>query len=226
MKLFPIVFLVLYVAEKRFTDLLKVLMVIIVATAIPLVLFRESYFNSLPVYYENLKLSQKMYAELMIVSGAGNHFGHSILNGIRVFFGGIVEFKKIATPYFIFGVLSYLFIAWFIIFKEKSLWKQVALIVISMCALPFTSTDYKLLHFFIPIFLFINTPEKIEKYIGILYSLMFILIIMPKGFQYFHGGLYATSNVFLTPLFMIILLIIILFDGVKYSRMLKTNSSV
>ena len=119
MKLFPIVFLVLYVAEKKFKELFFVFLVVLFSTVIPLLLFQDSYFGNLLYYYENLKLSQGMYAELMIIGGAGNHFGHSLLNGLRVFFGDAIKFDIIAKPYFIFSIFIYLFISFFIIFTHE-----------------------------------------------------------------------------------------------------------
>ena len=155
MKAFPAVFLILFVADRKYKEILLTLIAVVILSLLPLLIFDGGMSSGLDVYLSHLKASQKMYTDLMITGPAGNHFGHSLLNGLRIVMGddAFPPMQKILLPYLVLSIFIFSVLSLFIIFVERVFWKRIALLVVSMCLLPYTSTDYKLLHFFIPLFL-------------------------------------------------------------------------
>jgi hypothetical protein len=87
--------------------------------------------------------------------------------------------------YIIMVCLLFLPVFVYILFIEKELWKTVALLTFSMLLLPNISADYKLLHIFLPIFLFINSKESSR--LDLFYLLMFGLLMIQKNYFYLSG---------------------------------------
>ena len=79
-----------------------------------------------------------------------------------------------------------------------------------MCLLPYASNNYKLIHFFIPLYLYINTDRK-EK-IDILYVILFSLLLIPKNFRFIIKYEFY-SGVLIDPLIMLILISVIIING-------------
>ena len=67
-------------------------------------------------------------------------------------------------------------------FIETDFWKKVSLLVFIMLLFPYTSADYKLLHLFIPIVLFIN--NKKEEKNDLIYTILFALLLIPKNYRF------------------------------------------
>lgn len=79
--------------------------------------------------------------------------------------------KTVLLPYLIFSMAMFGIVTAYITRYETVLWKKVSLLVMCMNLLPYTSTDYKLLHLFIPLFLFIN-HQKEDKW-DLVYIVLF-----------------------------------------------------
>jgi glucan phosphoethanolaminetransferase (alkaline phosphatase superfamily) len=164
-----------------------------------------------------------MYADLMIMGIAGNHFGHSLLNGLRIAVGdeSFPAMQRIMLPYLAFSTFIFSMVSLFIIFVERVFWKRITILVICMCLLPYTSTDYKLLHFFIPLFLFVNhskTSEEESEPFDIYYILLFSMLLIPKSYYYFHDSPLYTLNNVLNPIIMIALLSLIVWSKSQQVR--------
>lgn len=222
MKLFPAVFLILFVADKKYKELFLTLIAIVFLSLLPLLIFDGGMSSGLDVYFGNLKASQKMYFDLMVMGSGGNNFGHSLLNGLRIVMGdAFPPMQKILLPYLALSTVIFSMVSLFIIFVERVFWKRIALLVISMCLLPYTSTDYKLLHFFIPLFLFINygkTEAKESEPYDLFYILLFSLLLIPKNYYYFHDNPLYTLNNVLNPILMIALLLLIVRSRIQQVR--------
>lgn len=213
MKIFPGVFLVLFVADKKYKELLLTLAMIFILSFSSLLIFDGGIRSGFGNYWGHFQASQKMYFDLMVLGGSGNVFAHSLLNGLRILLlGDFPPMQKVLLPYMLFTLFIFTLVSLFIIFVERVFWKRVALLVICMCLLPYTSTDYKLLHFFIPLFLFINYKktafDKVEPFEP-LYLILFALLLIPKNYYYLHNDPYTSINNILNPMIMIMLLIMI-----------------
>lgn len=214
MKLIPAVFIVLLVADKRYKEMLYVGLWAAFFTLVPLMIFPGGLRDGLLPYLGRLAASQQMYFELMVVQRPGNHFGHSLLNGLRVLLGQTEPLTKtVLRSYFVFTVACFAALSYYIVRIEQVFWKRVALLVCAMCLLPYTSTDYKLLHFFLPIFLFVNHPLP-EKY-DMLYAVLFGLLLIPKSYVKLYHLHFYTTNVVLNTAAMLVMVGFIVGTGLR-----------
>jgi hypothetical protein len=221
MKAVPAVFLVLFLADRKFRDVFYLGAVVLLFSLLPLLIFEGGIRDGFGQYFANFNGSQKMYFDLMVIGIAGNHFGHSLLNAIRVIMGdSFPPMDQILKPYMAFAVVSFGLISAYIILAERVYWKRVTLLVICMCLLPYTSTDYKLLHFLIPIFLLINHRDNNEapapRSDGIYVSLLTLLLV-PKSYFYFHNDPISTLNGVFNAALMIVLLLLIVLTGIVWN---------
>jgi len=214
MKLIPGVFIVLLVADKKYKEILYVGLWVAFFTLVPLMIFPGGLRDGLFPYLGRLAASQKMYFELMVVQRSGNHFGHSLLNGIRVLLGQTGPLTTtVLRSYFVFTVVCFAALSYYIVRIEQVFWKRVALVVCAICLLPYTSTDYKLVHFFLPIFLFVNHPRP-EKY-DMLYAVLFGLLLIPKSYVKLYHLDFYTSNVVLNTAAMLVMVGVIVGTGLR-----------
>ncbi|MGA2911286.1 MAG: glycosyltransferase family 87 protein [Candidatus Levyibacteriota bacterium] len=214
MKLFPGVFIILLLLEKRFKDIFLTCVFTVFFTILPLLIFDGGFNNGVGNYINHFSRSMSAYAELMVVSGAGNHYGHSLLNGLFALFTWMFPLlRQIMLPYIIIISISSVVIILYLIFFEKIFWRRVACLVMMMNLFPIVSTDYKLLYVFIPLFLFINYFKK-DKY-DTLFIILFSLLLIPKDYFYFNGDPYMSSNIVANPLIMSVILLAIILSGLK-----------
>ena len=215
MKIYPVVFLVLMASDRKYRQILHTLFWIAVFTILPLVIFSDFSVNGLKEYFGHFVSGQKIYKDMMIFSGQGNRFGHSLLNGLRVFLGGSMPpVSSIMTQYFlsavaVFGLLS----AYIIVHKKIDLWKKTMILVICMDILPYTSTDYKLIHLFIPLFLYFNSVRR-EK-LDLILTFLLALLFVPKNYYIFPADAYYTLNIVLNPLIMLFILLLVISTGFR-----------
>jgi hypothetical protein len=214
MKVFPGIFIVLLFSEKRYKEIFLIMAFVVLFTLLPLVLFDGGFNRGIGNYVANLTASQKMYFDLMIINDAGNHYGHSLLNGLRIILPGMFSsMRAIVIPYEIFASIAFVLIAAYVIFLEKVFWKKIACLVMAMNLLPFTSTDYKLLYIFLPLFYFINYPRN--KY-DLIFIVLFSLILIPKDYLYFNNNPLSNLNVVANPIIMLLILLIIILSRIKF----------
>jgi hypothetical protein len=217
MKPFPAVFLVLLLAAKRYREVVYTILL-----AVGLDLFSLMAIGSGLVHnFNRWLLALNQYQWIYVINNEGLAFGHSLWGGFKFLFGRFYNnldpnvMAGYLKPYTILCLLFFAFVAWFVVFRERVLWKRVALLVFCMNLLPYVSGDYKLLHIFIPLFLFINCKKK-EK-ADVIYAVVFALLLIPKA--YYHPYLTtlnqnaASISVLLNPLFMLIMSLAIIWEG-------------
>ena len=209
MKVFPGIFLLLLLFDKRYKDILIVCICTVIFTILPLLIFDGGFNKGISSYLSHLSKSQQMYSDLMIISGAGTSYGNSLLNGIRVLFPTLItSMQSIILPYEIFiGIIS-LSIIGYLKFFEKVFWRKIAVLVMMMNLFPFTSTDYKLLYIFLPLFYFINYSEH-DK-LDIVFLILLSLLLIPKDYFYLNNYPLSTFNIVANAGIMLIILLIIL----------------
>ena len=221
MKLFPAVFFVLMLSDKRYKDIFYTILWIIILTVVPLLIFQGGILDGFSGYIERFEFSQNMYQELMVMTTAGIHFGHSLLGAIRIIFGQYMPpMTSILLPYLVFALILFGILSFYIIKCEKVLWKKIVLLVIAMCLLPYTSGDYKLIHFLIPLFVFINTVDKGRLDSG--YVLLFGLLLIPKDYVYFSkSDPFYTLGPIMNPCLMIAFVLLIVISHFRHRKHLE-----
>ena len=230
MKLYPAVFLVLLISDRKIKQVFLTLLLSCTFIVFPLIALMKGGF------YENF------YKMLSVLRGYNNavandfgfDFGHSLYGLIKVpylYYNWDSSSLFIIWPKIAFILMS--IISLYVILIEKDFWKKIALIIMCMCLFPFVSADYKLINFFIPIFIFLNeqklpTSNSLKKKqvqknnprenITYIYVVLFALLLIPKNFRYITP---FSEDVFINPSIMVLITVIIIYSGTVKIKNLK-----
>ena len=237
LKIFPAVFLIVMLSCKKFKAAIYACLFTLCTTLISLAVFASrSSHNVSKLISQYVNTYTIGYVKEYVVDNRGLDFGHSLYGLLKLRIFSFykttnitdVTLKKITTllnSYTRIQISLLVILSAYILFIEKELWKKITLMVIAMNLLPFVSSDYKLINFFIPLYLFINKKEKSR--IDFLYIILFSLLLVPKNYYTVLLNLPDTSlSVLLNPLIMIILALFILFEGFKNMYVRKRSSYV
>ena len=217
MKLFPILFLLLFLKNKLWKQVMICLLLILSITSISIYIL-DLDINS---YLLQLSNNSKFYTNLYVIADGGLDYGHSLFGVIK----GFILFLKmrqyipqILTPYLIFVFIVFIYFSFIIMYRIDTLWKNSTIIVILFCLLPNVSADYKLIHFLIPILLYLNdnsfkcddkTFKKWYKFdINYIYIFLFSILLIPKNYRIFFD---IYDGVLIDPIIMIIFLFLFTF---------------
>jgi hypothetical protein len=162
--------------------------------------------------FENLSLFTQAY-----VLGGNERFdfGNSLFGVFRLvlWFLDISKDVTFLLTIYTIGILGiFAIIALYLIFIEKCFWKKVAILTCAMNIFPFSSSDYKLIHLMIPLFLFINSKEQNHEY-DVLYTILFGLLMIPKNYRIISNV--VNIGTFIDPLLMSLIILLILYSGLK-----------
>jgi len=188
MKLFPAIFLILLIEKGKHKAILLTVTSIVFFSTLPLVIFDGGFNSNIGDYIYRLKQSQKMYFDLMVFSGAGVHFGHSLINSAKILFDNFPQIENIITVYSGLSIFCLIGLIIFLCWYKLPLWKQVCLTVCAMCLLPYTSTDYKLMHMTLVLLLFFDAEPNRNRRIEYVYLILITAILIPKNYFYFNSN--------------------------------------
>jgi hypothetical protein len=220
LKPFAIVFIVLFLSDKKIKETLYF--------GVFSAIFTIGSLAFLPLgLAENFKywlVDLNRYDEIYVKGFGGAMYGHTpynvlhILNSKIGFTGDISMLKKF---YFAFAIISFIIIIIYIVKYEKYFWRKVFLLTLSMVWMPFISNDYTLISLCYPLVLYFTCEETTmssiyNKYIVILSALIMIpkqyFTIVPKGQSPSLLSTYGIST-FISPILILILLIVMLYYG-------------
>ena len=224
MKVFPVVFLVLLVADRKYKESLLTIVLVIAITLASLFAFKGGFVNNTLFILQgsNFALSDTW------ATYAGNN--HIVQRGVTLltFFKVVtIETGLIAVADMVSFLNSYtkvmvvLFgaVAAYVVLVEKEAWKKTAMLVFSMLLFPQVSADYKLLHVFLPLLVFIRSAPKGRS--DLFYAAMFAALLIPKDYYYLPHVISdavafdISIAVLLNPLIMVITMGAIAWSGLR-----------
>jgi hypothetical protein len=203
MKLYPAIFIVMFVIDKRYRLVLYTSAWVVALTLLPFLIWS----THLDIYLSAFLEGMRYYKYLMIESYSGVYFGHSLISSLQALWLGL-QIDLLFPAYYLFAGIALILMTIYAALIEKVLWKKVAVLVIALCLLPPTSTEYKLLYFFIPFFFFVNHDVRSKS--DALHTSLFGLLFINKGHIYFHGEQFVTLNAIANTIIMVSMLIVIL----------------
>ncbi|MGB0695345.1 MAG: glycosyltransferase 87 family protein [Rhodospirillaceae bacterium] len=217
MKALPGIFLLIFLAHRRYKEAAFAFVSAAIVTILPLVIFPGGLQEGVMPYWTNLRESQDMYASLMIFHPSGLPFSHSLNNALWVTFGHSWPNPIHYAPlYSVFALGMFAFIAYYVVFVERVYWRQLAVLCVADCLLPMTSTDYKLLVFYIPMFALINLQSQVEnKRLEVFALVSMSLLMISKHYIYFHDVVHWRLNIPMNAALMAGLLGAIVYSGWK-----------
>ncbi len=211
LKAFPVILAVLLFSDRRFKEI-----ILAGATALGTTLISYlSYPGGLVINITNHLRNLGLYNATYVTGMEGLSFGNSLYGAIkyvtlwffpRMVLSGVPPILETIYLIFIFILLALLVV--YVLFVEKMFWKKVTLLICAMNLFPFVSGDYKLLHLFIPLFLFLNKDEK--ERIDLIILLLFSFLLVPKDYLHLLVLPEVSVAVLLNPMAMIALMAIII----------------
>ncbi|PKL19080.1 MAG: hypothetical protein CVV49_02740 [Spirochaetae bacterium HGW-Spirochaetae-5] len=240
MKLYPIIFAILFVKKGKLKYLFFSLFSSIVIVIFSVIFFKGTINDNLNKMLKNQKeYSVKFMNGINVFSTSGDNIfinknypglGHScsLYNFIKVPMIKVFKRKKIELiDLFYYSILLIIFLVYmyYLIFSDNELWKKIIIIISIICLFPKTSPDYRLIYYLIPIGLIIKSNKKNDlKFLFIL-----LLITLPKSFYYFNniitdsGYCDVSISVLFNPLLIMILTFILIYDYFKNDLKICNN---
>jgi hypothetical protein len=194
MKLFPIVLVVVYLSDKKYKEIFLTGLFTGLLTVISLLFFKGGFLENLTLLAGGANLvflNRFLGGDLMVQRGV------SLFTLTKIFLIETNLLQKVNMSEFLgiyikIAMVAGLFIAAYVVFLEKEFWKKVAVLVVAMLLLPQVSADYKLIHVFIPLFLFFNAPKRSR--LDWVYIVLFGLLLIPKDY-YWLGNVISDADV-------------------------------
>jgi hypothetical protein len=243
MKLFPAVFLLLFLKDKKYKECSIVIFLSIIITIICYSALPGGLVANIIGHLRNLNLFNQTYA----IGDFSLHMGNSIWGIIKIslkalqnflqYSLGIENLSFLLKYYTYFTGLLFILVALYILFIEKIFWKIIFILTVILCILPHVSFDYKLLHLYIPLFFFINNNDSLNNNINnnllnnslndlrnkykfdLFYIIVFGLLLIPKDYYVLFDD--VSISVILNPLLMISMAIVIIIEGFIKKNNLK-----
>jgi hypothetical protein len=215
-KSYGVVFLVLFVSDRRYKETLLAIAAAIVLTLAALWVLPGDFVHNSRYFAQSLAA----YSPSYVIGNEGLYFGSSLWGLLKIIFysyGTWVQpdlqrdlLALAVKPYFYFAATVFAGVAGLICLCRMDLWKKVALLLCSMNLLPYVCADYRLVHFFVPMLLFITNPQP--RHTGAYFAVLFGLLLVPTGYFHFEFDRRfganpgeAADSVVLHPLLMLLL---------------------
>jgi len=163
LKVYPVIFGVLLLYEKRWKDAAWTIFYGLLAVFLPFLFFKEG-FSAIPNLIYNVTLNSKKY-----YGGSFSIVSNHIFDTTKVMPIGFAIAKVLMALVIV--------LAW----KQKNFWKQILLLTCALLLTPTHSGYYCGLYLFIPLIFFFNEEE--HDNLDWLYLILFILSISPLQFQ-------------------------------------------
>lgn len=190
LKLYPVIFFALFIPEKKLRELFVGAITTALLTILSLACFKGGFIANLTYILSGANVSNNemftSFASLqpnaLVQRGVSLYALIKILNTQT---GVLSAFWVTNLPrvYTIVMAVLIIPITGYIFYIEKEFWKRTAILVFVALLFPQISGEYKLLHIFVPLFLFLSS-DKSSRY-DILYIILFALLLIPKDYYYF-----------------------------------------
>jgi hypothetical protein len=236
MKAFPVILALLFLARRQYRAFIFTGLSTVLLTVFSLLVFKCN-----PVEYLNMALHGGNIAHdntFSDIAGDNNFFqrGPTLFNIYKLALLATHAIHSMGMSrwlalYYAAAILSMILIAAYVIWVEKILWRQIALLVFAVLLLPHISGDYRLLYVFIPMLMFINYEQPQRR--DVIYAVLFGLLLIPKDYFFIphtvtnvwvdEGGHRLAQigiSILLNPLLLLTFATLIITDGfeIKFER--------
>ncbi len=200
LKIYPLIFVILFLKDKKFKEVIISMFVMIGLTLFSLAMFEGGFITNLKYLwnFSNINNNWLFISFTSLDEGTYVQRGVSLLTLIKVVFHQLqipvseILSQKFILIYLVFVSMATLLIVYYVIWIENTLWKNLALLTVCMLVLPTLSADYKLLHMYLPLFIFINAKDKTR--LDLLFIFLFGIILIPKNY-YFLQNVFSDAKV-------------------------------
>lgn len=211
MKPFTVLFLLLFLKQKKYKEFFISIIVSTILVILGFLIFKGEFFHNIKNFLAIQNLFRTMYALSNIVAIG---FSSSIFMPMKIValsFSHSKTFIENFVMVYDYLVLGFSMLTMFFIWREKSYWRQLTLLICNFILLPYCTYDYKLLFFLIPIWLFVN--EEKEGKFDMAYVIIFSLLFIPKSIiiNLVPEG-WTSLSAIINPIIMVILCMLIIYE--------------
>lgn len=193
MKLFPVIFLILLFAEKKYKEITITVALALLISLISISLFKNGFFNNIRFVLSGFDTKNSIeFGDNLFLQRGVSLFSIVKLILIKTNIIHSMEMPSVLSMYVKMSLLVFGLIAVYIYFIEKEFWKKVTLLIFSMLLLPHVSAEYKLIYIFIPLYLFINSNKKAK--LNLFYLLALALLLIPKDYYYYFQDVVSETG--------------------------------
>jgi len=236
MKLYPVVFLLLFLKKRRYKELIMCVMLTILLSLLSLALLHGGFVESWRILMSRIIPASKegildgsvmagirqtaslfaMFKVMILVALAKTH--HVV--DMNLFSRHLDKFSH---RYSVISMIALLVLSGYLLKFERVFWKQTMILVSMMILFPAISFNYKLIYLFIPLAAFLCQESKQSIYDKV-YLALFMILLIPKNYYVFPVALanypsafdpYDLSvsiSVFIDPIIMVSFLILIVIE--------------
>jgi hypothetical protein len=185
MKVFPAVFLVILLSDKRYKEIALTIGLVIFLTAASLIFHKGGFFLNFNFILSGFNFNNVSFMchNNNIVQRGVSLFTLAKMYFIQTGIIGSIDLVKFLGIYTKAVFSLFILLSGYVLFIEKELWKKAMILLAAALLFPHVSSEPKLLHVFIPLFLFINLTKK-GKF-DLFYMIMFGLLLIPKDYYLF-----------------------------------------
>lgn len=235
LKPFNLIFLLLPLSDKKYKEAFLTFLITIIISVIGYSMFPGGFvanvinhFKVLNIYYMSNVILNTYHAQehslygmaqdiILLLNGK---FNANLLDPTNIYVA-----KKIMITAKIFSFLTLIslsLVSLYIFLIEKVFWRKVAVLTVTMLLLILVSPDYRLIHLFIPLFLFINYDRK-GKY-DLIYIILFSLLLIPKNYHFMLSSPFAPISTIINPLILSGLITTLIIEGFSAKTAKETNN--
>ena len=176
MKAYTGVFIILYLADRRYRSAILAPVLVLLLTVGSLALFKDGLSAETAKFAASMtqanrfgvevgrsvRFSSGLYTFLAVALGHGRNYVHNAVFNRFYLWGAIAAFAACC------------------LYLDRAFWKRITVLTILMILLPWTSGDYRLVFLFIPLYLFLNEapPSRMDAAVVLLYA----LLLIPKNY--------------------------------------------
>lgn len=228
MKLFPAVFLILLLKDKRYKEILITVFIACLATFLSLLSFRGGLGSNITAMFDSFHTFNSL------TSFEGLQHNLSLFGFIKVwviigqkFSGGGVDpaFVKEAVPFLYYSIgvfMAFFILVDYILIKKHERWKDVMCLTIIMILFPNVSFDYRLIYLFIPLGYFLS--RKIRTQHDSFFLLLFSFLLIPQSYLYIFNDISVATLIY--PAIMMIFMVLILgYKSIRHAENANLTSS-
>jgi hypothetical protein len=230
MKPFPLVFVVLLLAERRYREIVYVGLVAAALTGVSMAAMINQHGDPLSKF----GAGWKWYHENMDLGVGGIIYGHSLWGLVRLV---IIRFiapsfpdtsphdilSLASKPYMLTMLTAMAGLTALMYFRQQTYWKRVALLALAMNLFPYVSADYKLLYMMLPLYMLVNSPERSRW--DYTYAVLLALLLVPKNFGHITtpAAIGGSMGIILNPALMAALMTLIVVQSLCTKTQTATN---
>jgi hypothetical protein len=227
MKLLPIGYILLLMRDRRYKQATMSLGLAGLLNIFGYELYPGGLIRNISTHLENLRISSIFY----VLDGRDIAFNSNIASGIKYLLVLLVPTQNLeninlqASGAINITIIALtVFICIWSLFIEQEFWKKTLIITCGILLIPSSSADYRLILFYIPFFLWLESPRHSRNF-DTVYCVLFGLLFIPKSYFHLSAFPQVSGSVLFNPVLMLIFIVAISVENLRQVNFHETREN-